>query len=144
MLVAVPHGEFPMGHGTADNPEHKVVLSDFWIYSTEVTNSQYSLCVAQGWCTPPAPVDNPDFGALSVAQRPVVGVTYDQARGYCHFMGGDLPTEAQWEKAARGATRVATLGAMPPRHVILPTSRAASSMRMLLWVGSAARVCSAP
>src|SRR5574340_831324 len=101
-LVAVPHGEFLMGHGTADDPEHKVILSDYWIYSTEVTNSQYALCVAQEWCSRPSPDDNPDFDAFPAMQRPVVGVSYEQARSYCQFMGGDLRTEAQWEKAARG------------------------------------------
>jgi hypothetical protein len=91
-----------MGHGTADNPEHTVNLSDFWIYSTEVTNHQYSVCVAQGRCSAPIPDDNPAYTDYEAQNRPVVGVTYDQAREYCNFMNGDLPTEAQWEKAARG------------------------------------------
>ena len=60
-LAAVPHGEFLMGHGKADNPEHRVILSDYWVYSTEVTNRQYSLCVAQGWCSLPDPDDNPEY-----------------------------------------------------------------------------------
>lgn len=101
-LVAVPHGEFLMGHGTADDPEHRVFLSDFWLYSTEVTNYQFELCVAQGWCEPPDDKDNPEYGAFGAQQRPVVGITYDQAESYCKYMGGELPTEAQWEKAARG------------------------------------------
>ncbi|HET6845194.1 MAG TPA: SUMF1/EgtB/PvdO family nonheme iron enzyme [Anaerolineales bacterium] len=104
LLVGVPHGEFIMGHGSADNPEHKVILSDYWIYSTEVSNAQYSLCVAQGWCSPPDPLDNPEYGSHEASQRPVVGVSFEQAHSYCQFMGGDLPTEAQWEKAARGET----------------------------------------
>jgi hypothetical protein len=91
-----------MGHGTADNPAHTVNLSDFWIYATEVTNYQYSICVDQGRCAPPDPIDNPEFLAFDSHNRPVVGVTYDQARAYCDYMNADLPTEAQWEKAARG------------------------------------------
>ena len=91
-----------MGHGSADNPEHRVLLSDFWIFSTEVTNQQYSLCEVQGWCTPPDPMDNPAYRSFEGLNRPVVGVTHDQAAAYCRFMGADLPTEAQWEKAARG------------------------------------------
>lgn len=101
-LVAVPHGEFLMGHGSQEDPEHRVFLSDYWIYSTEVTNAQYALCVAQGWCSAPVSEDNPEYGVFSAAHRPVVGVSYEQAHAYCQFMGGGLPTEAQWEKAARG------------------------------------------
>ena len=101
-LVAVPHGEFTMGHGSAENPEHSVILSDYWIYSTEVTNYQYSLCVDQGWCTPPDEADNQESRSFEGLNKPVVGVTHEQARAYCGFMNADLPTEAQWEKAARG------------------------------------------
>ncbi len=101
-LVSVPHGEFTMGHGTADDPEHRVILSDYWIYATEVTNRQYGLCVAQAWCAAPNSDDNPEYDIFAATQRPVVGVSHEQARAYCEFMGGDLPTEAQWEKAARG------------------------------------------
>lgn len=102
VLVAVPNGEFIMGHGHAENPEHEVILSDYWIYSTEVTNRQYALCVDQGWCTPPDLAANSDFVGFDGQNKAVVGVTHDQASDYCNFVGGDLPTEAQWEKAARG------------------------------------------
>ena len=64
-LVAVPHGPFVMGHGSADNPEHAVTLSDYWIYATEVTNHQYAICIAQGRCTAPDAADDPgvlDYG----------------------------------------------------------------------------------
>jgi hypothetical protein len=102
LLVAVPSGPFVMGHGHADNPEHTVTLSDYWIYATEVTNAQYALCVAQDRCTPPDPADNLDYSEFGSRNRPVVGVTYDQAQSYCNYMNANLPTEAQWEKAARG------------------------------------------
>lgn len=101
-LVAVPSGSFVMGHGTADNPAHTVTLSDFWIYATDVTNHQYSICVAQGRCTPPDPTDNPDYVPFEGSNKPVVGVTYDQAQAYCNWINASLPTEAQWEKAAAG------------------------------------------
>ena len=101
-LVAVPSGPFVMGHGTADNPAHTVTLSDYWIYSTDVTNHQYSICVAQGRCTTPDSVDNPNYSDFDNLNKPVVGVTYDQATSYCNDMNGTLPTEAQWEKAAAG------------------------------------------
>lgn len=100
LLVAVPEGEFLMG-GDPDNPEHKVFLSDFWIYSTEVTNQQYSLCESLGECTPPDPDDNPSYADKLHANDPVVGVTYEQAAAYCSFVNGRLPTEAEWEKTAR-------------------------------------------
>jgi formylglycine-generating enzyme required for sulfatase activity len=72
LLVAVPEGEFLMG-GDSDNPGHKVFLSDFWIYSTEVTNQQYSLCESLGECTPPDPDDNPSYADKLHANDPVVG-----------------------------------------------------------------------
>ena len=102
MLLAVPNGPFQMGHGKADNPEHTVTLSDFWIYETKVTNAQYSICVTQERCTAPDPGDNPAFSEFQSRNDPVVGVTYDQAMSYCNYMNASLPTEAQWEKAARG------------------------------------------
>lgn len=101
-LLAVPSGPFMMGHGHADDPEHTVTLSDFWIYSTEVTNAQYANCVAQGMCTVPDAIDDPNYAALAGRNQPVVGVTYQQAQDYCASVNASLPTEAQWEKAARG------------------------------------------
>jgi len=101
-LVAVPSGAFKMGHGTADNPEHTVTLSDFWIYATKVTNGQYALCVAQGQCTAPDTTVDLKYSVFGSQNEPVVGVTYDQAMSYCNYINGSLPTEAQWEKAARG------------------------------------------
>ncbi len=91
-----------MGHGHADDPEHSVTLSDYWIYATEVTNRQYSLCVTQGVCTAPDATDALNYSDFASQNQPVVGVTYAQAEAYCNYVNGDLPTEAQWEKAARG------------------------------------------
>ncbi|MBC7876858.1 MAG: SUMF1/EgtB/PvdO family nonheme iron enzyme [Anaerolineales bacterium] len=102
ILVAVPGGTFIMGYQGEDNPVHEVTVSDFWIYSTKVTNSQYGLCVATGKCVPPDQKNNALFGNFSHANYPVTGVTYEQASQYCSFVNGKLPTEAQWEKAARG------------------------------------------
>lgn len=102
VLVAVPGGEFLMGYGGDDNPIHTVNLSDFWIYRAKVTNSQYALCVKVGECSPPDTNKNPGFSDPLQANNPVVGVTYDQAAAYCSFVHGRLPTEAEWEKTARG------------------------------------------
>jgi formylglycine-generating enzyme required for sulfatase activity len=102
ILVAVPGGPFTMGHGGSDNPEHIVTLSDFWIYKAKVVNQQYALCVNAGKCTPPDQIDDFTFGDATHANDPVVGVTWTQASDYCSFVHGQLPTEAQWEKTARG------------------------------------------
>jgi len=102
VLVAVPEGEFVMGADGRDNPEHLVTLTDFWIYSTKVTNQQYALCVSLGGCTPPAPNHNLRFKDVEHANDPVAGVSFEQAAAYCSFVNGRLPTEAEWEKAARG------------------------------------------
>jgi formylglycine-generating enzyme required for sulfatase activity len=101
-LVAVPGGPFTMGHGGADNPEHIVTLSDFWIYQTKVTNQQYALCVKAGQCTPPNLTDDLGYNDVAHFNDPVTGVTWSQASAYCTFVHGALPTEAQWEKTARG------------------------------------------
>jgi formylglycine-generating enzyme required for sulfatase activity len=106
LLVAVPAGIFRMGNGgpgnRPENPEHPVNLSDFWIYRTEVTNQQYAYCVALGGCTPPVGPDNPGFSDYLHANDPVVGVDYSQATDYCTFVHARLPSEAEWEKTARG------------------------------------------
>lgn len=102
-MVYIPGGSFQMGgpDGTAQ-PAHSVTLDAFWIDQTEVTNSMYRLCVEQGSCTPPSDLAYYDQGSL-----PVVYVTWTQARSYCDWAGGGtgevhLPSEAQWEYAARG------------------------------------------
>ncbi len=102
ILVAVPGGPFTMGHGGSDNPEHEVALSDFWIYQAKVTHQQYALCVHAGKCKAPDPVDDFTFSDLTHANDPVVGVNYAQAADYCTFVHGRLPSEAEWEKTARG------------------------------------------
>ena len=100
-LVAVPAGEFMMGAEGEDNPEHTVTLGDYWIYATKVTNRQFALCEASGECTSPNAEDNPNYQDSGRANDPVVGISYDQAVAYCSFVQGRLPTEAEWEKAAR-------------------------------------------
>ena len=95
VLVAVPGGEFTMGHGGEDNPEHTVNISSFWIYRAKVTNSQYAFCVSVGECTPPDLKDNVGYGDLLNANHPVVGVNHAQAAAYCEFVHGRLPTEAE-------------------------------------------------
>lgn len=102
-LVFVPEGKFIMGHGGEDNPEHEVYLSSFWIYRAEVTNQQYALCVAAGRCSPPNTENaRKRLNDRLYREHPVVGIDWTQAEAYCRWVDGRLPTEAQWEKTARG------------------------------------------
>lgn len=102
----VPGGNFLMGSSDADpsaenneKPQHQVYLDAFLIDLYEVTNKLYLECLAAGICTPPA---NDRYQDAVYADHPVVNLQWDQAQVYCQWRGGDLPTEAQWEKAARG------------------------------------------
>ncbi len=102
-LVYVPAGEFVMGADGADSPRHGVNLSSYWMHKTKVTNRMYALCVGVGVCTPPSRErGSAVYTDPTYADHPVVGVNWDQAATYCGWAGGRLPTEAEWETAARG------------------------------------------
>jgi formylglycine-generating enzyme required for sulfatase activity len=84
-----------------EQPRHLVYVSAFRIDRTEVAQGDYQRCVQQGLCPPPR------VGALdprlAEAGQPVVGVTAVEAENFCRTLGGRLPTEAEWERAARGS-----------------------------------------
>jgi serine/threonine-protein kinase len=108
-LLYVPAGLFTMGTdgGNAnEKPAHTVTLDAFWIDRTEVTNGMYAQCVRAGKCQAPqalSSVTHADYYANALyADYPVIHVDWNQASAYCEWAGRRLPTEAEWEKAARG------------------------------------------
>jgi eukaryotic-like serine/threonine-protein kinase len=112
-MVYIPAGEFRMGSTSADAnaksdemPQHLVSMDGFWIDRTEVTNAMFALCMRAGVCQAPARSSSASretyYGDPKYADYPVIYVDWQQAQAYCQWVGGDLPSEAQWEKAARG------------------------------------------
>jgi formylglycine-generating enzyme required for sulfatase activity len=115
-LVYIPAGEFLMGSSDTDpaaendeRPQHLVYLDSFWIDQTEVTNGMYNMCVQAGLCDPPeqfgSEARSDYFSNPEYDNYPVIFVSWDDADTYCNWAGRRLPTESEWEKAARGTDR---------------------------------------
>ncbi len=145
--VYIPSGEFLMGVSRKDSqaledeyPAHTVSLDGYWIDQNEVTNGQYSLCVEAGGCSAPQESDFTNYNHYFTNPRydnyPVVSVNWYEAYAYCEWAGGRLPTEAEWEKAARGTDeRIYPWGDTTPSNELLNYANN---------LGRMTRICSFP
>ena len=142
-MVLIPAGTFWMGcnatkdtncSGNSDeNPQHKVTLSAYYMDLTETTVTQYKACVDASVCTAPSTGFYATYPSLP--NNPVNYVTWTQSQAYCKWRGAafDLPSEAQWEMAARGSCELngSTAG----------DAGCAAAMRTYPW-GEATATCS--
>ncbi|HSA86173.1 MAG TPA: SUMF1/EgtB/PvdO family nonheme iron enzyme, partial [Nitrospira sp.] len=119
-MVLVPAGEFVMGSDKGDEdeaPPHRVYLNAFYIDKFEVTNGRFAKYVEAIQSEPPWGFADKETPVIH-AERPVRWVNWMDAMGYCLWVGKRLPTEAEWEKAARGTDeRVYPWGNDPPTPV---------------------------
>ena len=103
-MVEVPAGNFIRGSDVSSNeqPVSTVYLDGYWIDETEVTVDAYAACVSAGTCSAPGTGNYCNWGVSGRGSHPVNCVNWTQSDTYCRWAGKGLPTEGEWEKAARG------------------------------------------
>ncbi len=102
-MILIPAGPFTMGSNDGlpnERPEHSVTLDAYYIDQYEVTLTLYRKFLESGKHESPPTWD--DEAATTVGDRPAIGMKWADAAAYCQWAGKRLPTEAEWEKAARG------------------------------------------
>jgi formylglycine-generating enzyme required for sulfatase activity len=131
-MILVPAGPFTMGSNDGlpnERPEHVVELDAYYIDQYEVTLALYRKFLDAGKHDSPPTWD--DEAATTVGDRPAIGMKWEDADAYCKWVGKRLPTEAEWEKAARGTdSRRYPWGSMQPFVDIANYNRG-------LWVSEA-------
>ncbi|MDR3574115.1 MAG: SUMF1/EgtB/PvdO family nonheme iron enzyme [Anaerolineaceae bacterium] len=123
-IVYIPPGQFLMGTSSnsqvvkaEEQPQRSIFMDGYWIDKVPVTNGMYHKCLNAGKCNGLVTSTNyyEIFTNPNFTNHPVVYVNWNDAMKYCAWVGGSLPTEAQWEKAARGTDgRIYPWGNNPP------------------------------
>ena len=104
-MILIPEGKFLMGDHDGqrnERPEHEVYLDAYYIDRYEVTMTEFQKYLDENLKIEPPPLWDDGMAFGDAADRPAVGVTWESANLYCQWIGKRLPTEAEWEKAARG------------------------------------------